>query len=286
MVFLLMTMASLLKMVEGALIKKYNSKHSEGGFIFSGIVTLFAMLFFVITDKNSLEFLPEVIVFGIIAGVCYFSATIFTYMALGCGSFALTMLILSYAMILSIIYGIVFLKDPLTLYTCIGIILVVISIYFVKSEKKDETKKRNITPFWILAMSISVLTNGLVGVFTKMQQLRFNDAYSNEFMIVCLGFSSLTLLTAGVFKDRGKVLYILKNGGIYAALSGLSNGGKNLLCLIAQTMIPVSVLAPLEAGTRNLIAFLFSFFLFKEKLSKKQIIGAVLGTVALILFNL
>lgn len=286
MVIILMVVCALLKMAEGALIKKYNSKHSEGGFIFSGIVTLFAMLFFVFTDKNSLEFPPLVWLFGIAAGVCYFSATIFTYMALGCGSFALTMMILSYAMILSIIYGIAFLKEPLTLFTCIGIILVLISIYFIRAENKEKTVKKSITPFWILAMVISVFTNGFVGILTKMQQVSLKDAYSNEFMIVCLGFSTVTLLTVGALKERGKVFYILKNGGIYAALAGLSNGAKNLFNLIAQMIIPVSLLAPLGAGINNLVTFLFAFFVFKEKLSKKQIIGALLGTLALVLFNM
>ena len=58
MAVLLIIIKTLVHMVEGTLIKKYNSKHSEGGFIFTAIVSLFSMVFFIITDKNGLCFPP------------------------------------------------------------------------------------------------------------------------------------------------------------------------------------------------------------------------------------
>lgn len=273
-------------MVEGTLIKKYNSKHSEGGFIFTAIVSLFSMVFFIITDKNGLCFPPQIWIYAVLAGICYFSASIFTYIALGSGSFALTMLMLSYSLIFTIVYGIAFLKESASVFTYIGILLMLVSIYFVKADGHQKGVKKNITPLWVVAMIISLCGNGFLGILSRMQQIRFNDEYTNEFMIICLAISSVVLFVFGLYKDWGKIIYILRYGGVYAAISGMSNGASNLLGLIVNTMMPISIVSPLSAGIKNLISFLFSVFIFREKLGKRQIFGVIMGTIALILFKL
>lgn len=287
MAVLLIVLKTLVHMVEGTLIKKYNSKHSEGGFIFTAIVSLFSMIFFIVTDRNGLAFPPEIWIYGILAGICYFSASIFTYIALGSGSFALTMLMLSYSLIFTIVYGIAFLKESASVFTYIGILMMLVSIYFVKADGHNEKRvKKNITPLWVIAMIISLCGNGFLGILSRMQQIRFNDAYTNEFMIICLSVSTVVLFIFGIFKDWGKLFYILRYGGVYAAISGMSNGASNLLGLIVNTMMPISIVSPLSAGIKNLISFLFSVFIFREKLGKRQIIGVLMGTIALILFKL
>ncbi|MBQ6937938.1 MAG: hypothetical protein IJN36_05435, partial [Clostridia bacterium] len=60
----------------------------------------------------------------------------------------------------------------------------------------------------------------------------------------------------------------------------------NLLGLIVNTMMPISIVSPLSAGIKNLISFLFSVFIFREKLGKRQIIGVLMGTIALVLFKI
>ena len=286
MAVLLIIIKTLVHMVEGTLIKKYNSKHSEGGFIFTAIVSLFSMVFFIITDKNGLCFPPQIWIYAVLAGICYFSASIFTYIALGSGSFALTMLMLSYSLIFTIVYGIAFLKESASVFTYIGILLMLVSIYFVKADGHQKGVKKNITPLWVVAMIISLCGNGFLGILSRMQQIRFNDEYTNEFMIICLAISSVVLFVFGLYKDWGKIIYILRYGGVYAAISGMSNGASNLLGLIVNTMMPISIVSPLSAGIKNLISFLFSVFIFREKLGKRQIIGVLMGTIALVLFKI
>lgn len=288
MALILIITKTLINMVEGALIKKYTAKHSNGGFLFMAVVSLFSMLFFLISDKNGLIFPREVWIYAIPAGICYCSASLFTYIAFGCGSFAMTMLLLSYSVTFTIVYGILFLNEAATLLTYAGIFLILISIYFVKAEDEGSGKavKKHITPLWVVAITISMLGNGFLGILSRMQQIKLNDEYSNEFMIICLGISAAVLFIVGLFTERGKILYTLRYGGIYAALSGLSNGAQNMLGLVVNTMIPISIASPIGVGMKNVISFLFAVFIFKERFRKKQLFGVVLGTLAIILFNL
>ena len=106
--FALIILSSVTHLVEGSLIKKYNGKHTKGGFIFTAMVSLFSMLFFLLTDKGGLDFRAEMIPYGIVSGIFYFSASFLTFVALGCGPFALSMLIISYSCVFSISYGIFF----------------------------------------------------------------------------------------------------------------------------------------------------------------------------------
>ena len=282
--FLLIILSNITSLVEGALIKKYNARHTKGGFIFTAMVSLFSLLFFLLTDKGGLDFRAEMIPYGIISGLLYCSASLLTFIALGCGPFTLSMLILSYSCIFSMSYGIFFLKDEVSLFTVLGIILILISLFLNRSEKKQEEKRASLK--WLVCIGISFFGSGMFGVMQKMQQLKFNNEITNEYMIVTLGISVATLFTIGFIKDYKYVGYIFKHGGIYASIAGISNGTTNFLSLLVNTMLPISIASPIRAGAKIILAFILSVVVFKEKFLKRQVIGVIIGAVALILLNL
>jgi multidrug transporter EmrE-like cation transporter len=51
-------------------------------------------------------------------------------------------------------------------------------------------------------------------------------------------------------------------------------------------MIPISIAAPTRSGIKIVISFLISLFIFKEKLTKRQVVGVIIGAAALVLLNL
>ena len=280
-------------LTEGFLIKKYNQKHTKGGFIFTAIVSLCSMLFFLfsdlITDNSGLSFPLAMLPYAIIAGILYCTASVMTYFALNCGSFAITMLILSYALVFSTVYGLVFLNESASAFTYIGFVLIALSLFFVRgaSEKKEDgTAEKRFSAVWLICIVLSVIGAGMFGVLQRMQQVRFDDAVTNEFMVVALGISAVILFVVGLVKDKKDCGYIFKNGSPYALGAGLANGATNMLNMIAYTMIAISVAAPTEAGVKIIISFLLSCFVFKEKFFKRQIIGVILGAIAVVFLNI
>lgn len=273
---------------EGVAIKKYNSKHNKGGFIFTALISLFAMLFFFITDRGGLNFPPEMIPYGIAAGALYCMASILTYFAFGCGSFVLTNLFLSYSLVFSVGYGFFWLKESAGVLTYIGLAIMPISIFMVRGQRRDGDTEESVKPSlkWVVCVALSVIGSGMFGVMQKLQQVRFEKSCDNEFMIVSLGFSAATLLAVGIIMNGKDLFYILRYGGLYASLAGVSNGATNLLNMAVNAMIPITVAAPTRSGVKIVISFLIARFVFKEKLAKRQIVGVVLGAAALILLNL
>ena len=288
---LLATLGTAIHQVEGVMIKQYNKNHGTGGFFFTALISLFAMIFFLVTDRDGLVFRAEMIPYGIASGAFYCMASFLTYIAYGCGSFVLTNLFLSYSLLFSVGYGLIILKEPATLLTYVGLVLMMISVFLVRGKKEKITAKEKeprvkLSLKWVICVALSVIGSGMFGVMQKLQQVKFLKTCDNEFMIVTLFFSAITLFFIGIITNGKNLLYILRHGGIYACVAGLSNGATNLLNLVVNAMIPISIAAPTRSGIKIVISFLISLIIFKEKLSRRQTFGIIIGAIALILLNL
>lgn len=284
MVALLIVLGTFMGLAEGLFIKRYNSKHTKGGFIFTAMISFFALLFFLVTDKGGIDIPPMMWVYGIVAGVFYSTASLLTYVALGCGSFAMSMLILSYGLVFPIGYGLIFLQEPISLFTGIGIALMLSSIYFVRA-KKESTGVR-MTAKWFISIFASVLLAGMFSVVQRMQQEALGNGYTNEFMIVALSVSVIILFIGGLITDGKDLKYVLRYGTVWTLGAGVANAAHNLIIMVTNQLMPISIASPVRAGAKIVISFLFSLLFFKEKFEKKQIFGVCLGTAALVLLNL
>jgi len=277
----------LVHQLEGVFIKKYNAKHEKGGFIFTAIVSLCSMAFFLvtdlITDSNGIQMTFPLVLFGVFSGIAFAIASLFTYIALGCGSYVLSRLLLSYGILITIAYGL-FIGERLSLFGWLGILLIAVSLYLLKGDEKEETVK--ISKKWIITIMLSVIFAGVFSILQRHQQIKFNNLYDNEFMVITLAVSALCLFVIGVVRDRKDLGYIIKKGSLYAIGAGVSNGATNLLTLYVYTLLPISFVSPVSAGIATIISFLISKLIFKEKFSKLQYLGVVLGGISLVLFNL
>ena len=289
----LIALGKLFNQSESIFIKSYNKKHAKGNLVFSGLISLFIMLFFLvtdlITDETGITFNPKIFIYAIIAGVSYATAYVTTCLALKEGSFVLTGLVISYSVLVTVIQGLI-LGESLKILGWIGLILILCSLYLVKGDDKGDTVK--VTKKWLIYVIIDFIAAGLCGIMARQQQLDFQaitgvkGIYDNEYMIATLGISALILLTIGFIKERKDSAYILRHGTLYAMGVGVSNGACNLLTLYVYTLLPMSVIAPLCSGFGILISFLFAKLIYHEKFTVLQYIGVVLGAIALILFNI
>ena len=276
---------TLLSLAEGVFIKRYNTRHGKGGFLFTAMIGFFSMLVFVFKDTDGFNVPSGLWVYAVVAGLLYGSASILTYIALGCGSFAMSMLILSYALVFSIGYGLFFLNEAATVFTYLGLVLILVSLYLTKASKREENAQK-VTLKWVICIGLSVIGSGMYGVVCRMQQIAFNNSCTNEFMIITLALSTAILTAIGLKKDGKDLGYVLKYGAVWTALAGCSNGINNALSLLLNTMMPISIASPVKAGVKILFSFAISVFLFREKFEKRQIVGVALGTAALVLLNL
>jgi len=288
MAYLLMLFSSAIAQAEGICIKKYNSKHARGSFMFTAMICTFSLLSFlareIFLDPGEMQFLPELLPYAALSGICYFLGTILTYFALQIGSFALTRLIISYSLMFTTGYGILFLGEDVTVFKCIGIVCIALSLFFLRAKNTDKSKSFSFK--WLAFTVISCIANGGIGILSRMQQIRFRDEVSNEFWIITLLISAVTLIVMGIAKEKRGCLQSLKLGLPYAAASGVSNGIHNMVSLAVNMLLPISIGAPTGAAVRNIMSMAVSLTIFKERFLVRQYIGVALGAAAVVLLNL
>lgn len=284
--YVLLLTKLLVHKIEGISIKKYNSKHQNGGALFTAIISLFSMLFFVgcyIFDAEKGNFTPKIIPYAVVAGVLYCSASVLTYVALELGSYAVTMFTFSFSTVLTAIYSIVYFKEPCSALKIIGLVLLVPALFFFKQPKSENDKKSSFK--WLIAMIISLFCSAGYGFMVKLQMVKFNNTVSLEFQSIALGVSALALLIVGFFQSGRNSVTILKNAFPYASLGGISNGLTNLLSLFVLAVMPLSVSGPVGAVIDKVITLSVAFFVFRERLSERQIIGLMLYLASGLLVN-
>lgn len=283
---LLILLAILIHQGEGMIVKHYGNKYGSGGMFFNAVICLFSMLFFILTDKNGFYFPPMLFAFGLVSCLMYAAGFGFMYLALQCGSYALTRLIASMSGIIAILYGIVFLEEPAGWLTYLAIGLVFLSVILMNGRKKEQGEKKGFSLKWLIYVIITALSNGLIAVLTRMQQLYFNDACSNEFKILSLGGACIALVIIGLFTDKGRFRQTLRQGTLHGTLAGLLNGANNYLTMTVYLFIPISLATSLRTGLEILASFAVSVLIYRETFTRRQVFSALIGIVALVLLQI
>lgn len=261
--------------------KPYTQKTGgRGPYFFSFLVSLAAMLFFIFTAKGY-EFDIRVVGYAVAFAIAYIVATVFALYSVANGSLSLTSLIISYSLILPTAYGLILLNDPVGVKLCIGIVLLIISLFLINQKNIDAP----ITFKWVIYVVLAFAGNGMCSVVQKMQQVAFDGAYKNEFMIIALLIVTLLLGVFVLAKERKEIKVYAKAGWHIAIACGIANGAVNLFVMILSNLMPVSVMFPMISAGGIIITYLFSRFVYREKLTKLQFVGFLTGIASVIFMS-
>ena len=284
--YLLILLFTLINLGESMIVRSYGRRHGSGGLLMSAITSLFASLFFLVTDKDGFSVPSEMLPLALI-NVCLIGAGFyFTFVAYKHGPYGLTRLFSGFYLLFTISYGIIFLKEPTTAMTYIGIALVIVAMALINYKKEEGSEKKGFSIKWFLCVLISLTANGFIGIITRMQQIRFEDACSSEFQFISFGGAALLLAVIGLVVDRSKLGRVLKTGALYGFGAGVLNGAKNFLTLVIYLYLPLSIISPVKMGLSIIGSFAVAFLCYKEKYTKKQLLGVALGGAAIILLTI
>lgn len=281
MVYLLIAIKAIANTAESVLIRKYCDRYTSGSMLFTGVISLFAMIFFLVTDADGFHPSVYMLPYSILFGAVYCISYLLTFSALACGPFALSMLIISYSMVFPVLYGVIVLKEAVTNTEMIGFLLLAISLFLVRGNKNSGEHKVSVK--WIILISIVCVGNGILSIIQKMQQIRFVNGQNNEFMSIALALSAAFLIILGFVKNGNENLKIFLCHGLpYAGSAGICNGVNNLLMLSINDLIQISISLPLITGAKMLASYICSRLIFNETYNTRQCIGVFTGIAALI----
>jgi len=295
MQYILLFVVVIFNSSQSLIQKQYNIKtQATNVFSFCGLTCFFALLFFVasaffsiefqegslIVNKSSgINFDPGIIIYAVGFSITYAAATLGGFLALKYGPLGITLLIGSYSLLVPTFYGIIFLKDPISYTTYIGLALLAVSLFCLNFKNE----KINFSLKWLVCVILSFIGNGMCSTVQRMQQVAFDGEGKNELMIVALIISViLFFIIALVRKEKFDIRQSLP----YAAPKGIANGIVNLFVMALQAVIPTAIFFPVISAGGIITGFFVSIYVYKEKLSKLQYFGYALGVLSVILLNL
>lgn len=256
-----------------------NRRGNKGVFFFGALTALFALLFFCF--GKGLHWEAGILPYSLAFGLCYSLCNVCLVAAIGCGPLSLTALINSYSLMLPTFYGLLFLKDPIGKGLIPGLLLLAASLFLVAFKKEG-----GISLKWALLAGLAFLGNGMCSVVQKMQQVAFEGAGKNELMIGALSVVVVLLGLLTLTRERKELKENLKAGWYLAPLCGIANGLVNLLVMVLSGRMPVSLMFPLISAGGLILTFFFARFVYKEKLTKLQLLGFLFGLASVVLLNI
>ena len=287
--YLLILVFALLNIGESVIVKSYASRYKSGGMLMNSLIALFAFIFVLITDIVSTDgfyFPPEMIPLGLVNCTLYAIGFYSMFLAFRVGPYGLSRLISNFSLLFSIFYGILVLHEDATAFTYVGILLIFVALFLMNrvgtAKNEDEGK---ISWKWIVYISATVISNGAIAILGRMQQIKFDNACTNEFQMISIGGSFVLLAIMGLIIDGDKLKDILAHGTLYGVGAGLINGAKNIVSLAVFLFIPISTASPMKTGVGIALTFLVSKVFYKEKYSVAQVVGVICGAAAVLMLS-
>lgn len=215
---------------------------------------------------------------------------------LSIGSLAIySMFMMLGGMLVPYFYGICFLSEEITWGKVVGCILLTGFIILQTLSQKDtetegkQANKNTRILFFVLCLLIFFI-NGMTGVIAKVHQIGSDAVSDVSFTVLSCAITVIlsAIVLGGLFlvKPREEKFEAVKACSrwkplLTMALLGAAAYTGNFLQLKAASKVPASVQFPLVSGGVIVLSALFSAFIFKEKLTKKEwisVAGAFLAT--------
>lgn len=274
---------------EVMLVRRYGKKYGAGGFLFNGVICLFAMIFFIVSDTGGFHFPKGLWVYGIINAVLYAAGFYYAFVAYRLGNYLITHTIAGMSFVFPIFYGLFFLGERQNYMTYLALTCTFtsffLSLYSRSKKEKQNEEKKAFSFAWLVATLITLVSNGFISIVAKMQQAKLGTDINNEYMIITLSGATLFLLVIGFVKERKDLRRTFIQGGAYGAAAGLLNGIKNGANLASIGLLPLSLLTPLRTAIKTPLNILVGIFIYKEKYTPLQYVSIGLGILAGILMQ-
>ncbi len=291
MEYLLLACATLFSTSKALVLKRLGRDITDRGEIYrlnsliflvaSAVVALYALI---IQNTISIS-LYTVILSFVFALTIVFSQLTETF-AMKHGSASMTILLYSLGLVFPILYGSIFLAEPISLWQIFGMMLIFLALYFIVNPKLEG----KVSLRWLTLALIASFGSGLTAIIQKIQQ---SSDYKNElvpFLLLAFFFASALSLSVSFFggeegsgsASASKLLSEWK----FILFSGVSIGLLNVLNLILAGKLRAIVQFPIYNIGGMILTGIGGRIIFGEKLSKNQLIGFIIGCAAILIIGL
>lgn len=222
-------------------------------------------------------------IFLILSGMATGASWICYFKALQIGDVNKVVPIDKSSTILSMILAFIFLHETFTYINGIAIILIAIGTYLMITKEKNIVLKNTQNKSWFIYAVLSAVFASLTSILGKIgiEGVESNLGTAIRTSVVLIMAWLIVIAT----KKQSKVYSISKRELLFISLSRVATGGAWLCYYKALQDGLASVVVPIDKLS-ILVTIVFSYIVFKEKISKKSGFGLVLillGTLLMVI---
>ncbi len=284
-VFILMPILSVIKVLTQARYSKKNIRTFSDVLIYNTIAFFFSALVLSIIFLRQLPPI-EVWLYASISAITNVLYQIFYTLALKSGPVAVSAIINSFNIVLTLIAGAIFFNEQWTIYTIIGFAIMSVAFFLVPT--KTDNKKANLK--WLCFIILSFISCGLYGVVMLFFSKSQFGTMKSEYVTITFAIASVMCLILTLFntKVRKEPISIKRNFElpIVGLVIGVTLGLYNLLNVIAFQKFPSYIVSPVLSGSIIVLTMFASAIVNKEKITIKMLIGVIFAVIAIVLLNL
>lgn len=283
--YYLLTFSIIFASLNSIILNRAKLKRKSEIFFFNFLVSAVWLVIFFILNKGSIHINRNALLWGIIYGITQAFFVLFKTLAMGSGPVSITTLIGNFSLIVSVMVSLILWNETFTAYDVFGIFLLLFSIFLCTYKKND----LNFSSKWkYFAIFFFIFAAG-VGIVFKAFGKSSVASYCSDMMlvasIVMLACFFILSLVCGGFKCK-KITKSNKRFLLYAVLCGLLSCVYNRLNIFLAGKINAVIFFPAFNGGVILLSALLGIIMCKEKLSKKQVLGILTGTLAIAIIGI
>ncbi len=263
----------------------FNSLCAVVASVLLGLVTL-------ITNNEINSF---TLVFGLIYGVMITAGSLTALMAFKFGPLSYTTLITAFAMVIPSVAGVLFWNESIKPIKYLGMAMILVSVFFAVDRKKTDEKKTSLK--WLFFCILTLFINGSYGVMQKRFYMRENGGGTYAFLMISFIVSAIaTFIAYGILSRRKKQNPPEKRLGksdlfkrvliIFSLICGSTTVVNNIINTYLAGTMDSAVFFPVLNGCSLYTTIIVSVVIFKERLTKRQWFGLIVGFAAIMLLAL
>ncbi|MFV3010810.1 EamA family transporter [Clostridium botulinum] len=247
------------------------------------IILIFSWLMvFIVGSQNYIyQISGQSLLFLILSGLATGVSWICYFKALQVGDVNKVTPVDKSSIVLTMILAFVFLGEKITWIKFIGMCAIGIGTYMMITKKEVETKEVSDNR-WLFYAALSAVFASLTSILGKVgiSGIESNLGTAIRTIVVLI----MAWVVVFVSKKQGEIKNIDKKSWLFICLSGITTGSSWLCYYRALQIGPASVVVPIDKLS-IVVSIAFSYFILKEKLTKKSFGGLaiiVIGTLLLL----
>ena len=213
-----------------------------------------------------------------------FSLQTISIIAMSVGAMSTTAICVMYGMIIPSIAGPIFWKEPIGFLQIAGIIMMIVSLWFLKGKTPPENKK--MTNKWILLALVAFILSGMAGVMEKIHQSTDGAGERMSFVFVACIFMFAFSVIGGFITYKKREKNPVSVVPLLAIPSGLVIGFYSMVNLTLAGKLASIIYYPIANGGAMILTVLVSVIVFREKFDRLRIIGTVVGILGILFLSL